>query len=65
MKPNFSSIKKKKALDKAKKKNEKIKNRQDKKTEPKINSDDLITFVDEDGNVITKPRIDHENENIQ
>lgn len=65
MKPNFSSIKKKKALDKAKKKNEKIKNRQDKKSEEKINSDDMITYVDEDGNVITKSKIDFENENIQ
>jgi hypothetical protein len=58
MKPNFSSIKKKKALDKAKKKNEKIKNRQEKKGEPKINSEDMITYVDENGNVITKPKSD-------
>jgi hypothetical protein len=59
MKSNNSYIKKKKADERVKKRNEKFKSRLDKKKEPKKGFDSMIAYVDKFGNITSEPPIDN------
>jgi hypothetical protein len=58
MKSNNSFLKKKKADERVKKRNEKFKTRLEKKKEPKKDFDSMIAYVDKFGNITSEPPIE-------
>ncbi len=58
-----SFIKKLKAEKKKKKQAEKLQKKIDKKNNPKAGMDDMIAYIDEDGNITSEPPEEGENDN--
>lgn len=58
MKPQHSYNKKKRAEEKAKKRTEKLKERLEKSKNPKRDFEDMIAYVDSNGNICDEPPVD-------